>query len=184
MDKAKILLQKIAKGIDPLTGEIVPEESFLNDPGVIRCFYFLIDVLDYTASGAYDKPGWRMARFCITPEQKNKVRFVSPRTGVNEFAKCVNMCIDPCRSKKLTGVVLNKGLKRMGILGEAITADGKKRTVANEKSFDFGFETEKRVYNGIEYEMVVINEKGRKFLLDNLESIMGEDGASPDSGHH
>ncbi len=36
MDKAKAVLMKIAKGINPLTGKPINDESFLNDPKIIR----------------------------------------------------------------------------------------------------------------------------------------------------
>jgi hypothetical protein len=31
---------------------------------------------------------------------------------------------------------------------------------------------ENRKFNGVEYEMVVINDQGKKYLLDNIETIM------------
>lgn len=66
---------------------------------------------------------------------------------------------------------MNKGLKRLGILSEAVE-DGKKRTVTNEISKDYGFFSEKRSYDGREYDMVLINNEGKKYILDNIEKIM------------
>lgn len=37
----------------------------------------------------------------------------------------------------------------------------------------------KRNYNGNEYEMILFNEAGKKFLLDNLEEIMRYDQPAP-----
>jgi hypothetical protein len=68
--------------------------------------------------------------------------------------------------------VLNKRLKKLGILGEESTIEGKMRTVINEKSAQFGFEAERKSYNGVEYDMVVINNVGKKYLLENIENIM------------
>ncbi|NSW91900.1 MAG: hypothetical protein HPY74_14735 [Firmicutes bacterium] len=170
IEKAKIVLQKIAKGIDPLTGEQIEGDSFLNDPKIIRCFYFVTEVLDNVLKGVYSNR--KLSHFFITPEQKSKVQFPEGKIGVNEFSKSINACIDPTSSKKLTGVELNKKLKKMGILSEEETDAGRKRTITNDTSIQYGFETERRVYNGNEYDMVVINDKGKKYLLDNIETIM------------
>jgi len=175
IEKAKIILQKIAKGINPITGEQIEDNSFLNDARMIRCFYFVAEVLDNVRKGAYGPTKNKLTKFVITPEQKKRVEFPPNKIGVNEFSRCINSCIDLSISKKLSGVELNNKLKKLGILSEEPTAKGKTRTVINENSINYGFESERRTYNGVEYEMVVINDKGKKYLLDNIESIMGEE---------
>jgi hypothetical protein len=96
--------------------------------------------------------------------------------GVTEFSKQVNMCIDQTRSKKLTAVEINKRLREMGILGEEVNpATGKTRTVTNSKSKDYGFETVTKSFNGNEYDMVVMNDTGKRYLLEHLEEIMSID---------
>ncbi|MCQ1530181.1 hypothetical protein [Lutispora saccharofermentans] len=174
IQKARLVLQKIAKGINPVNGEQIEQESFLNDPRIIRCFYYVAEVLDNVAKGAYSsrRSGPGAAKFFITPEQKARVQFPEGKIGVNEFSKCINMCIDLNESKKLTGVELNKRLKALGILSEEQTEEGKTRTVINDNSKNYGFESEKKNYNGVEYEMVMINDKGKQYLLENIEEIM------------
>ncbi|MFZ5944905.1 MAG: hypothetical protein ACOYVD_12390 [Bacillota bacterium] len=168
--KAKEILLKIASGTNPVNGEQIQEESFLHDPRIIRCFYFVAEILDKSARGEYavQKP----PIFTITQEEKEKIKLPEGKIGINEFAKCVNNVLDLSRSKKLTGVVLNKQLKKMGILGEEILPDGKTKTVLNSHSPEYGIESETREFNGNLYEKIVFNEKGKNFLLNNLESIM------------
>jgi len=175
IQKARLVLQKIANGINPINGEKIEEESFLNDPRIIRCFYFVAEVLDNVTRGVYSskRSEPRSRVFVITSEQKSKVRFPEGKIGVNEFSRCVNMCIDLNQSKRLTGVEINKRLKAMGILSEETTETGKTRTVINDNSINYGFESQRKSYNGVEYDMVVINDKGKKYLLDNIEVIMG-----------
>lgn len=175
MDKAKTVLLKIAKGIDPMTGELITEKGCMNDPEIIRCFYFITEVLDKVMDGSYGKTN-RLSQFCITQDQKNIVRFPENAIGVNEFSRQVNMCIDTSISKKLTGTELNKRLRKMGILGEvANQATGGLRTVINSNSEKYGFELEKRFFHGTEYDMVVLNNKGKQYILDHIEEIMNMD---------
>lgn len=44
MIKAKEILQKIANGINPINGQSINDESFLNDPRIIRCFFYVSEV--------------------------------------------------------------------------------------------------------------------------------------------
>ncbi len=170
IEKSIAVLEKIARGVDPLSGEILRENSFLNDPKIIRCFYFVTEVLKNVSQGAYSNP--KATEFVITGEQKKRVEFPEGKIGVNEFSKRVNECLDLCFSKRLTGVELNRRLKKLGVLSEEKTENGKTRTIVNDNSGKYGFEMEKRAYNGVEYEAVVMNDSGKKYLLDNIEAIM------------
>lgn len=114
LQKSKMVLEKIAKGVNPISGEAIDEVSFLNDPGVIRCFYSMAEVLENVMNGTMDPPVARPQAFVITPEQKTKVVFPPVNIGVNEFSKCINACLSPGLSKKLTGAELNKRLKKAG----------------------------------------------------------------------
>lgn len=170
--KAREILQKIASGTDPVNGKPINDESFLNDPRIIRCFYYISEVLNRVIDGQINQNLPKPTEFSITDEEKSLIKFPENKIGVNEFSKCVNNVIDLNRSKKLSGLELNKQLKKKGLLSEIVTEQGKTRTTVNDKSIDYGFELEKRNYNGNEYEMVVLNDVGKKYLLDNLEDIM------------
>ncbi|MDI9496655.1 MAG: hypothetical protein QM227_10325 [Bacillota bacterium] len=169
IEKARLIIQKIADGTNPINGQPVEADSFLHDSRIIRCFYFISEVLEAVVKGTYSNK--KINDFVITDEQKNKVVFTEGNIGVNEAARCINLQLNPLMSKKVTGALLNKGLKRLGILSEAVE-DGKKRTVTNEISKDYGFFSEKRSYDGREYDMVLINNEGKKYILDNIEKIM------------
>src|SRR5690554_4786746 len=170
IEKAKIILKKIADGTNPINGEAIEGDILLNYPRIIRCLYFVTEVLDNVIKGEYTN---RKANdFIITEEEKAKVTFTEGNIGVNEIAKCINQQLHTLVSKKTSGYSINSGLKRMGILSEAINDEGKKRTTINDKSHFYGFHLEKRNFNGLEYEIVVIDDKGKQFILDNIEDIV------------
>lgn len=170
--KAKSIIEKIANGINPLTGKNIEDDNFMQDPRLIRCFFYVTDVLNAVIKNGFNGVFVKPTQFVITPEQKSRIKLPNYNIGVNEFAKCVNNVIDPSVSKRLTGADINRQLKKMGILSEIKTGEGKTRTVMNENSAKYGIEVEKRVYKDIEYEVIVFNEKGKRFLLENLEKIM------------
>lgn len=176
IQKAKEVLLKIAHGTNPITGNEMEGEEILNDPRIIRCFYFVADILQNVLDGRYTNK--KYATFVITPEQKSRIRLPEGKIGVNAFSKCVNDVLD-MTSKQLTGLELNKKLKQMNILSETVNSEGKSATTINENSIKFGFELEHRSYNNREYDMVVMNDIGKKYLLDNLETIMDVQADSP-----
>ena len=170
IEEAKLIIENMAKGINPISGEQIIESSFLNDARIIRCLYYVVEILNNVKNGLYNSRETKA--FVITPEQKKMVKFPSEKIGVNEFSRCINNVLDPNVSKKVTGVELNKKLRHLGILSEENTQNGKIRTIINEKSKEYGFESEKRTYNGNDYDMVVINDNGKKYLLENIEFLM------------
>ncbi len=170
--KASEILNKMANGINPVNGGPIDTDCFLQDPRIIRCLFFVQQVLNKAAKGSINTSSRKIAQFLITAEEKSKVRFPEENIGINKFARCINSAIDLNRSRKITGVEINKQLKKMGILAEELLANGKKRTKVNDISPKYGILTEKRNYNGDEYDMVCFNDIGKKFLLDNLEKIL------------
>lgn len=46
IDRAKELLQQMADGVDPLTGEILPEQHLCNQPDIIRALHTAINALE------------------------------------------------------------------------------------------------------------------------------------------
>jgi len=173
--KAGEILNKIANGVNPVNGAPIDADCFLQDPRIIRCLFFVQQVLDKVVDGSIKTGHKKSAQFIITAEEKSSVQFPPGNIGVNQFARSINSAIDLNRSRKITGAEINKQLKKMGILAEELLADGKKRTIVNDNSVKYGIVTEKRSYNGVEYDMVCFNETGKKFLLDELEKILEYD---------
>ncbi|MEN6350081.1 MAG: hypothetical protein ABFD08_11875 [Syntrophomonas sp.] len=176
--KAKEILNKIANGFNPVNGAPIDADCFLQDPRIIRCLFFVQQVLNEVVEGSINRNSRKIDRFVITAEEKSQVQFPQENIGVNQFARCINSVIDLNRSRKISGVEINRQLKKMGILAEEQLDDGKKRTAINENSCKYGIVTEKRSYNGNEYDMVCFNDIGKKFLLDDLEKILEYDANS------
>lgn len=169
--ESKRIIQALANGVNPINGEQIREESFLNDPTIIRPLFFLSQYLDKETK-SHRTTNKKPKHFNITLDEKNKVILPEGKVGVNEFAYAVNAVIDTTRSKKLNGAAINRKLKLLGILSEGKNIEGQTRTMINEKSEGYGIESVTKFYNDREYQQVVFNEAGKKFLLDNIEKIM------------
>lgn len=168
--KAKEILLKMANGINPVNGENISKDSFLHDPRLIRCLFYISQIIDKNINGRIDAP--KPEKFIITSEEKSKVEFPAYNIGMNEFAKSINNVLNLYESKRITGLEVNKRLRAMGILSGKITEKGSIHTITNDKSKDYGFEMVRASYNGREYDKIVVNDIGKKYLLDNIEKIM------------
>lgn len=170
--KAREMVQKMAGGTNPLDGQPLADDCFLHDPRMVRCLHFIQEVLRKTLEEPFRAGSRKPSAFAISREEKKRVQMPKGKIGINEFARCVNEVIDTGKSRKLTGIEINRQLKRMGVLGEQVLDDGKMRTIVRPESSGYGIESEKRNQNGNEYEMVLFNEDGKKYLLENIETIM------------
>jgi hypothetical protein len=172
--KAKAVMEKIANGKNPITGEEIVGDHFLHDPRMIRCFFFVSQVLDEVAKGNFSK-NTRQQRFVMTAEEKARVEFRDELIGMSEFAKCVNQQVDVLKTRKANAKTINKALKTRGILTDKVTEDNKRQTVTNEKSAEYGFEMTTRTYEGKQYEQLVMNDTGKRFLMEHLEELMNQE---------
>ena len=77
MQRAKMYLDKLAQGIDPITNQEVPEDSILNNVRLARCFFYVSDVLEQViANGGVIGGKPKLQAFSITMEQLSKFRFL------------------------------------------------------------------------------------------------------------
>lgn len=168
--RAREIVLKLANGKEPYTDQPFSSVDFLSDPKLIRCFFFVADVLKEASHGGIgNHPAPQ--NYLITKDDLAQVVMPEGNIGVNAFCQAVNEAIDPYKSRKLTGAALNRQLKNLGILSEEKTEKGN-RTITNENSAEFGFITEKHEFEGREYDQVKITDKGKKYLLENLIYIM------------
>ena len=46
MQRAKMYMDKLAQGIDPISGQEIPNDSVLNNVRLVRCFFYVSRILD------------------------------------------------------------------------------------------------------------------------------------------
>lgn len=137
--ESKEILLKIASGINPLDDTPIHDESFLHNPQVIRPLFFLADYLTNEMQKSNRTiPTRRPNKFTISDKQLESVALPSGSIGIYDFAQSINASLAPSISKKITGAMIYKKLKEMGILSEEVNNQGYRTTVTNEKSEGYG----------------------------------------------
>ena len=144
MDKLRIIqharsyMDLLSKGIDPISGESVPEDSTLQQDRLKKCFGFVTEILDEiiindgivsfshsscltsdtnsaTINPMHDSIP---STVNLTAQQRRQVTISSAPLLPSAFVKRINAVIDPQSSRKVSLVKINKWLLKNGYLAE------------------------------------------------------------------
>ena len=170
--RAREILNMIIQGENPFSHELIEEECFIHNPKMIRCLCYINEVL--TRDIEKQKKNTYRKDLLITEEDMKKVIFPKEDLGIRDFVNAVNSVLDIEHRKGLTTNKFTHIMKNHQMLGEKVEEGGRRRTVCNESSIQYGFYMGQGMYNGVTYERVMINEKGKEYLRENLVRLLYE----------
>ena len=167
---AKVWIEKLANGINPLNDELVKEDDLINNVHISRCLFYVTELLDgIKAETAVERKG-RKAFFLSTKDAANI--HIAASNGIANFIRLVNGYI-PAEMKPLSASQLIKWLRKEGVLQEVSKEDGHKTNLPTEKGNSLGINIEvQRNADGLDYQRVVYSVDAQRFLLNNIESIV------------
>lgn len=173
MQRAKMYMDKLARGIDPITDQEIPADSVLNQVRLARCFYYVSDVLGKVIDnggnvGAAPKP----QPFAITPEQLSTVQLSCEPVRITQLVDIIAAAVNDPRMKKLSTTVITNWLLDKGFLEKQISPDGKSRRVPTSGGMAIGLSTEIRQGQYGEYQAVFYNMNAQRFVLDHLLEML------------
>ena len=85
MQRAKMYLDKLAQGIDPISGQEIPNDSVLNNVRLARCFFYVSGILDQViANGGRVISGEK--NFYITQEEISRLQPSQEALRITQFA--------------------------------------------------------------------------------------------------
>ena len=180
MQRAKMYMEKLAQGIDPITGQALPEDSPLNNVRLARCFFYVSGVLDKVIQndghvGA--KPKLNRSDFVITPQQLASVTVPAQPLRISEFTELLHQAAggDPLMRKPSTTLITNWLLEK-GFLQKVTGADGKSQRLPTAAGNSLGIFTQSQQGQYGEFTAVYYNQPAIRFLMDNLPGILTEKG--------
>ena len=172
--RAKMYIDKLANGINPLDDTAVAENDIVNNVRISRCLFFVSDtlrrVLENGGVGVASRV--KKNKFKITAEELEKFAFSDRPITISEITKRINDIADTENSKKLSHNTITSWLSEIGMLKEMINTAGKKRKRPTAEGAELGIFVEERMgQNGI-YHVVVYNKSAQKFIVDNIPSVV------------
>lgn len=176
IERAKMYMDKLANGINPIDDTIVPDDDLINNVRLSRCFFFVSDVLRQviengeTKSVVNKKPKKRPLE--IPFEKRNQFSYSKIPIPASEIAKRINSLADNDNMKKLTYSGILTWLTEIGMMEWALTSDGKRTKRPTKIGEETGISVEERMGNNGPYQVVVYNNDAQHFIIDNLDAIL------------
>ena len=185
MKHAKSYIDLMARGIDPLTGNEIPENDTLNNVRLSRCLFYVSDILRQVIEngGVVKRNNNRRNKipFYITNEQLKNYEFSSDPLSVSQITQRINGLIDNEVMKKLRVASITTFLVNSEILKVIETSDGRTQKVPTEYANQLGITTEWRMGQYGEYRVVTYNKDAQQLIIDNINSIISIDYEPPEN---
>lgn len=175
MQRAKMYMDKLAQGIDPISNQEVPDDSVLNNVRLARCFFYVSDVLGkMIANGGVIGGKPKLQAFTISPDQLAQVPVSQEPVRITQLVDMIGAAVENPQMKKLSTTTITNWLLEKGFLEKQMGPDGKSRRVPTQNGLMLGLSTETRQGQYGEYQAVFYSAAAQQFVLDNLPDILME----------
>ncbi len=174
MERAKAYIDKLANGIDPLTDEVIKDDSVLNNVRISRCLFYVSGVLQKVIDNGGEVrkvySNEPQLPFSITPEQKAMIPLNETPVGITDFSKAIKSVL-PEDVKSLAPTQITAWLMANDYLIEE-TLNNKKRKISTPKGESVGIITVDGISKtGIPYRKNIYTIEAQRFIIENLEHI-------------
>ncbi len=173
MQRAKMYMDKLAQGIDPISGCEMSEDSTLNNVRLARCFFYVSGVLQRVIdNGGVVGGKAKKAEFQITAHQAARLVPADRSLRITEFADMVLTATGNQEMKRPNIKTITDWLLSKGFLTAQLGADGKQHRVPTEAGIEIGMYAEVRQGQYGDYQAVYYSPHAQSFLIDHLKEIL------------
>lgn len=172
MQRAKMYLDKLAQGIDPITDEEMPEDSVLNNVRLARCFFYVSGVLDQLIANGGKVNKSAKGDFYITEEELRRVKPSQEPILISQFLELVMNAIGDPERKRLSHTTITNWLIVKGFLQKQESPDGKSKRLPTPAGEQLGLTVRTREGQYGTYQAVYYSQGAQQFLLDHLQDIL------------
>lgn len=186
--RAKMYMELLSNGVQPITGQEIPEDSAFMDGKMKRCFEFVSRILDeyVELSERVEKLEKEREKhtivvskkqeFSITQTQCENIRLSKEPITILSFMKNINSVIDSDAMEKLTATRINKWLTNGRFLTTEKVQTIVKRTVykPSDLAMKIGFIEAEIVdeKSGEIKTQIKLGESAQLFIIENLDNII------------
>ena len=171
--RAKMYIEKLANGIDPITDNKLPDDTILNNERLSKCFTYVVDILQQVIENGGEvgkKPESEKLPFEITSEQIRKIPLSDILITVTAVCENINSVIDCIVFRKLSAVKVTEWLTEKGFLQNI--AESKRKTLTDKSSL-LGITQEERISQyGKSYTANLYSREAQQFIIDHIGEIV------------
>ena len=179
MQRAKMYIDKMANGIDPLTDQPAADTDMINQVRISRCLFYVSDVLRQAIErGGFAPKAKKKEPFRLSDEALAGFRFSDAPIPISEITKRFNE-LAPKECLRLKHTQLTGFLIGIGMLRSVPVSDGKTVKRPTEAGAVLGIVTEQRSGQYGDYTVVLYSRNAQQFLADHLSAVLEAGGDAP-----
>lgn len=172
MQRAKMYMEKLAQGIDPISDQEIPDDSVLNNVRLARCFFYVSGILDQVIANGGKVMSAPKKDFSITEEELRRVNPSQEPVRITEFVELVMDAIHDPDRKRLKATTITDWLIEKGFMSKQAGADGKSKRLPTAMGERIGLTVKLREGKYGTYQAVYYSEEAQRFLLDHLMEML------------
>ena len=174
MQRAKMYMEKLAQGIDPISDQEIHEDSVLNNVRLARCFFYVSGVLDQVIANSGRVVNTPQKDFFITDEELRRVNPSQEPIRITQFLDLIMNTINDTDRKRLKTTTITSWLIEKGFMSKQADADGKSKRLPTAMGERLGLSSKLREGQYGTYQAVYYSTEAQRFLLDHLPEILQE----------
>ena len=173
MQHAKNYIDALANGIDPLTGEVIKDDSVINNIRISRCLFYVSDVLRQVIdNGGVVGQVTKTVEFTIAPDQLALVQIREYPVRITELMDALYHAVGNPQMKRPSAKKFTDRLIEKGCMAQITDSIGKTHRIPTDRGVRMGMSTRLRQSRDGEYQAVYYDGNMQRFLLDNLAEIL------------
>lgn len=173
MQRAKMYLDKLARGIDPITGQALPEDTALNNVRLSRCFHYVSGVLDQVIANGGQVGKREETPFVLDRRKMSGIRLTDSPVSLTEFTGNIVTGMGEMNMKRPSPNKITAWLMAQGLMELTTDPEGKQRRLPTELGLRSGLSTKMRTGQNGDYLAVYYDANIQRLILDHLEEILG-----------
>lgn len=174
LEQAKNYIEKLANGINPIDGSLIPDEDVINNVRISRCLFYVADVLRqvFESGGVSRQKKEKKMPFSLPAEKRDAFAFSSEPISISEISRRLNELIADENMTKLPYRAIRDWLLELEMLEETLDSSGKSVKRPTSQGEAIGIALENRMGQNGAYSVVVYDLDAQHFILDHLDAIM------------
>lgn len=174
MQYAKMYIDKLANGINPLDNQILSETDIANNVRISRCLFYVSDILRQVIEngGVGTKKRTLKCPFKISLSDLQKYKVSDVPITVSKISEQLNFLVDENTMKKLKATSITTWLVEVGLLEIQTDLNGKNVRRPTEAGMKLGISTIQKFGMYGDYIVVLYNSEAQHFILDNIDAII------------
>lgn len=176
MERAKMYIDKLANGINPIDDSMIPEGDVINQVHLSRCLFFvsgiLRQVIEADVVSAKKTKKAKKLPLNLPIEKRTSFDFSNQPIPISEIARRINALRDCETMQTVSYKGIMDWLSGIGLLDWAVTPDGKRTKRPTPQGTEAGISVEDRESPKGPYQVVVYNLDAQHFILDNLDAVI------------